>query len=158
MDVAGTDNLRAAVQAFAAANLNPPLLVAQGFADGALEDGADPDRHVLDAICPDRPDHMGEPLHDPERLAELGVAASVNPPHVPGSGDFPMQPAMDLIGQDRRALSCPWKTLAEAGAPVCFFSDWPVAVLPPLKGMEMALNRAPFSAETADERLSFDAT
>jgi hypothetical protein len=95
---------------------------------------------------------------DVPRLAELGVVASLNPPHVPGNSDFPMQPTMDLIGEAHWGLSYPWKTLADAGAPICFSSDWPVAVLPPLKGMEMALNRTPFSADTPDERIGFDAT
>lgn len=95
---------------------------------------------------------------DIPRIAGLGVVASLNPPHVPGSSDFPMQPTMDLIGGDNWPLAYPWKTLADAGAPVCFSSDWPVAVLPPLKGMDMALNRTPFTGDCPDERLGFDAT
>ncbi len=95
---------------------------------------------------------------DIARIPALGVVASLNPPHVPGHSDFPMQPTMDLIGKQHWTLSYPWKTLADAGAPVCFSSDWPVAVLSPLKGMEMALTRTPWSADEPDERLGFGAT
>jgi predicted amidohydrolase YtcJ len=54
-DVRGFDAMQAAVRAFAAQKPDETLLLAQGADYEILGTGTRLDRHVLDAICPDRP-------------------------------------------------------------------------------------------------------
>jgi predicted amidohydrolase YtcJ len=89
---------------------------------------------------------------DIPRLAELGVIGSIQPCHVPGALDFPLQPTLDVIGQNRWADAYLCRTLAEAGIRLAFATDWPVADVNPLRCIQSALTRQPF-AGCEDERL-----
>lgn len=100
-------------------------------------------------------------LIDPDdipRFSQLGVVASVQPVHLPGCADFPQEPTVTLIGKAEWPNSYLWRTLKDAGAPICFSSDWPIANLAPLKGIAAAITRTPWSAELSDERLGFEET
>ena len=90
---------------------------------------------------------------DIARLKDLGVVASIQPIHAPGASDFPLQPTMNKIGQDRWGDAYLHKSLAEAGVALAFASDWPVADLNPLRGIQSALQR-PVYEGASDERLS----
>lgn len=90
---------------------------------------------------------------DIARLKDLGVVASIQPIHAPGASDFPLQPTMNKIGQHRWGDAYLHKSLAEAGVPLAFASDWPVADLNPLRGIQSALQR-PVYEGASDERLS----
>lgn len=90
---------------------------------------------------------------DIARLGELGITASLQPPHPPAAMDFPMMPTMDRIGRARWRDAYLTRTLAEAGAPVAFASDWPVADVSVMRGLKAALVREPYDG-AADERLS----
>lgn len=94
---------------------------------------------------------------DIARLGALGITASLQPPHPPGAMDFPLQPTLEVIGRDRWRDSYLWRSLAEAGAPVAFASDWPVTDVSVLRGIGAALTRAPYEG-CADERLGLMAT
>ncbi|WP_296473663.1 amidohydrolase [Roseinatronobacter sp.] len=87
------------------------------------------------------------------RLKDLGVIASIQPIHAPGASDFPLQPTMNKIGQARWGDAYLQQSLAHAGVPLAFASDWPVADLNPLRGIQSALQR-PIYEGAADERLS----
>ncbi len=89
---------------------------------------------------------------DIPRLAHLGITASLQPPHPPGAMDFGLQPTLDIIGRDRWTDAYLWRTLAEAGAPLAFASDWPVADISVLRGIGAALTRLPYQG-CADERI-----
>ncbi|MCO6392865.1 amidohydrolase family protein [Aliihoeflea aestuarii] len=82
---------------------------------------------------------------DIPRFAELGVVASMQPPHPPGAMDFPVEPTASMIGRERWPWSYPWRTLKEAGALVSFSSDWPVADISVLRGIKAALTRKPWA-------------
>ncbi len=74
---------------------------------------------------------------DYPRFKELGVVASMQPYHVIDDGRW----AEGRIGAKRCARSYAYRSLLDAGAKLAFGSDWPVAPLDPLPGIDAAVNR-----------------
>lgn len=91
---------------------------------------------------------------DVPRFAELGVIASMQPPHPPGAMDFPLEPTVSRIGPARWPLSYAWWTLKNAGARVVFASDWPVAPIDPILGIQAAILRKPWAEGDPDQSFS----
>ncbi|RWE25667.1 MAG: amidohydrolase [Mesorhizobium sp.] len=91
---------------------------------------------------------------DVRRFAELGVVASMQPPHAPGAMDFPLQPTVARIGQARWPLSYAWRTLKKAGAHVVFASDWPVSPIDPIRAIQAAMTRKSWAETDPDQRFS----
>ncbi|MFD9902319.1 amidohydrolase [Mesorhizobium sp. NPDC059025] len=91
---------------------------------------------------------------DVPRFAELGVIASMQPPHPPGAMDFPLEPTVSRIGKERWPLSYAWRTLKDAGAHVVFASDWPVSPINPIRGVQAAVLRKPWAEGDPDQSLS----
>ncbi|MER9868126.1 amidohydrolase [Mesorhizobium sp. M0136] len=91
---------------------------------------------------------------DVPRFAELGVIASMQPPHPPGAMDFPLEPTLSRIGRERWPLSYAWRTLKQAGAHVVFASDWPVSRVDPILGIQAALLRKPWAEGDPDQSFS----
>ena len=89
---------------------------------------------------------------DIPRLGALGITASVQPPHAPGAMDFDMFPTLDVIGRNRWSDAYLCRTLAEAGAPLAFASDWPVTDISVLRGIHAALTRPTYEGGT-DQRV-----
>lgn len=119
--------------------------VLDGYAAARAANGARDSRHRIEHIeLIDRADIP--------RLAELGVVASIQPSHVPGALDFPLQPTLDKIGRRRWRDAFLCRSLAAAGARLAFASDWPVADINPMRGIAAALTRPVFE-DAADERL-----
>ena len=87
---------------------------------------------------------------DVPRFAELGVIASMQPPHPPGSG-FPLEPTVSRIGRARWPLSYAWRTMKNAGAHVVFASDWPVSPIDPMAGIQAAVTRKPWAETDPDQ-------
>ncbi|MFM6932228.1 MAG: amidohydrolase [Novosphingobium sp.] len=71
------------------------------------------------------------------RFAAQGVIASVQPYHAIDDGRW----AVRRIGEERLKTSFAFGSLVRSGAHVCMGSDWPVAPLDPLTGIEAAINR-----------------
>ena len=71
------------------------------------------------------------------RFAKQQVIASVQPYHAIDDGRW----AVRRIGPDRLETTYAFHALLENGARVCFGSDWPVAPLDPLTGLEAAVLR-----------------
>ena len=92
---------------------------------------------------------------DVPRFAELGVIASMQPPHPPGAMGFPLEPTLSRIGRHRWPLSYAWRTLKNAGARVVFSSDWSVASIDPIAGMQAAMLRKPWAEGMPDHSFSF---
>ena len=82
---------------------------------------------------------------DVPRFAALGVLASMQPPHPPGSMGLPLEPTVSRIGRHRWPLSYAWRTLKNAGARIVFASDWPVSPIDPIAGMQAAILRKPWA-------------
>lgn len=74
---------------------------------------------------------------DYPRFKQLGVIASMQPYHVIDDGRW----AEGRIGRTRCASSYAYRSLLDAGAKLAFGSDWPVAPLDPLPGVDAAVNR-----------------
>ncbi|MFO1176717.1 MAG: amidohydrolase [Paracoccaceae bacterium] len=92
---------------------------------------------------------------DVPRLGALGITASVQPVHAPGAMDFPLEPTIHTIGLERMKDGYLCRTLAEAGAPLAFASDWPVTDISVLRGLQAAMTRRPYDAPGAtDQRVS----
>ena len=91
---------------------------------------------------------------DVPRFQELGVIASMQPPHPPGCMDFPLEPTISRIGRKRWPLSYPWRTMKNSGAHVVFASDWPVARIDVLAGIQAAVTRKPWGPGLPDQRFT----
>ncbi len=72
------------------------------------------------------------------RFARLGVIASMQPYHAIDDGRW----AEKRIGRERARWSYAWRSMLDAGAPLAFGTDWPVAPLNPLLGVYAAVTRA----------------
>jgi predicted amidohydrolase YtcJ len=83
--------------------------------------------------------------NDIPRLASLGVIASMQPPHPPGSMGLPLEPTVSRMGRKRWPLSYAWRTIKNAGAHVVFASDWPVSPIDPIAGIQAAMVRKPWA-------------
>jgi predicted amidohydrolase YtcJ len=83
---------------------------------------------------------------DFRRFAELNVIASVQPFHAIDDGRW----AEGRIGKKRCASSYALRSLLDAGAKVAFGSDWAVAPLNPLLGIDAAVNRRTLDGKHPD--------
>jgi predicted amidohydrolase YtcJ len=75
---------------------------------------------------------------DFKRFGQLGIIASMQPYHAIDDGRW----AEKRIGQGRARSSYAWRLMLDAGAPLAFGTDWPVAPLNPLLGVYAAVTRA----------------
>jgi predicted amidohydrolase YtcJ len=91
---------------------------------------------------------------DIPRLGALGITASLQPSHPPGTMDFPLMPTLGIIGRNRWRDAYLWGTLVKAGAPLAFASDWPVTDVSVMRGLQAAMTREQYAEDCADERLS----
>jgi predicted amidohydrolase YtcJ len=80
--------------------------------------------------------HMRE--QDFARFGTLGIVASMQPYHAIDDGRW----AEKRLGHERARWSYAWRSMLEAGAPLAFGSDWPVAPLDPILGIYAAVTRA----------------
>ncbi len=93
---------------------------------------------------------------DLARLKPLGITASMQPVHPPGSAGLPLQPTTTIMGRDRWATAFPWRMIRDHDVPLCFGTDWPVSPLSPLYAIHCALTRLPWANDIADQRLTLD--
>ena len=97
---------------------------------------------------------------DIPRFKELAAVASMQPLHSPGVLSYPGHEMMALLGEWREPWTFAWRTLREAGARMCFASDWPVSPVDPLLSIQAAVTRTPFrpgqpeQAQTLDQSLA----
>ncbi len=122
-----------------------------GYAAARAAGGPRDARHRIEHI---------ELMHrdDIPRMAALGTVASVQPCHVPGALDFPAFPTLDMVGRNRWRDAFLTGTLAQAGIPLAFATDWPVADVNPLRCLKAALTRQPFAEDCAEERMGLMAS
>ena len=89
---------------------------------------------------------------DIARIAGLGIMASLQPPHPPGAMDFALA-GLNCLSRERWPDAYLWRSIVEQGAAVCFASDWPVADVSVLRGLQASQTRLPYGPDCADERL-----
>jgi len=70
-------------------------------------------------------------------MARQDVIASVQPWHAADDGRW----AVKRIGEERLLRTYAFHSLLEAGVATCFGSDWPVAPLDPMTGIDAAVQR-----------------
>ncbi|MDX8477594.1 amidohydrolase [Mesorhizobium sp. VK24D] len=121
--------------------------VLDGYQAAAKKNGRRDSRHRIEHIEVTTPS-------DVPRFAELGVIASMQPPHPPGAMNFPLEPTISRIGRDKWPLSYAWRTLKNAGARVVFASDWPVSPVDPILGIQAAVMRKPWAEGLPDQSFS----
>jgi predicted amidohydrolase YtcJ len=80
------------------------------------------------------------------RHAPLGVIASVQPYHAIDDGRF----VEKRIGRLRCASTYAFRTFLLSGVRMAFGSDWPVAPLDPILGLDAAVNRATLDGKNPD--------
>jgi predicted amidohydrolase YtcJ len=71
------------------------------------------------------------------RMAEMGVVASVQPFHAIDDGRW----AEPKIGAERARTTYAFRSFLDAGAPMAFGTDWPVAPLEPMRTVYAAVTR-----------------
>ena len=91
---------------------------------------------------------------DIPRFAQLGVIASMQPPHPPGNHGLPLEPYLSRKGRARWPLAFAWKALREAGARLVFGTDWPVSDIDPLWSIQSAMTRGRWADDLPDNRQS----
>jgi predicted amidohydrolase YtcJ len=109
------------------------------FAEASKKNGARDRRFRIEHVQHLRPQEY-------RRFAELGVIASMQPYHAIDDGRW----AEGRIGKKRCASSYAFRSLLDAGAKVAFGSDWSVAPLNPLLGIDAAVNRRTLDGKNPD--------
>jgi predicted amidohydrolase YtcJ len=122
-------------------------IAVHAIGDGARKNGKRDSRHRIEHI-------EVTTAKDIPRFAKLGVVASMQPPHPPGTMGFPLEPTVSRIGREKWPFAYPWRTLMEAGAHVVFASDWPVAPIDPILGLQAAVTRKVWAEGNPDQRFS----
>ena len=112
--------------------------VLDGFEAARRANGPRDSRHRIEHIEVLHPDDL-------PRFAELGVVASMQPSHPPLALDFPLTPWTEKVGAARWPWSFPTRYLRDAGVPIAFASDWPVADINPMRNIWAAVNRKPWA-------------
>ncbi len=77
------------------------------------------------------------------RMAELGVIASVQPYHAIDDGRW----AERKIGPERAKTTYAFRSFLDAGVPLAFGTDWPVAPLDPMRSIYAAVTRRTLDGE-----------
>lgn len=78
------------------------------------------------------------------RFARLGVIASMQPLHKADDGRY----AEEAIGPERAKTSYAYRALLDAGARLCFGSDWPVVTVDPFAGIAAAVTARTLDGQT----------
>lgn len=118
-------------------------LALDGYEAAAKANGPRDRRHRVEHVEMLHPDDLG-------RFAELGVVASMQPPHAPLREDE----TTVGIGPDRAGMAYAWRTIADTGAVVSFSSDWPIVPVSPLAGIQAAMTRQNWVEGGPDQRLT----
>lgn len=93
---------------------------------------------------------------DLDRLKPLGITASMQPVHPPGSAGLPLEPTTTIMGRSRWKTAFPWAMIRDRNVPLAFGTDWPVSPLSPLYAIHCALTRTPWDTDMPDQRISLD--
>jgi hypothetical protein len=122
-------------------------IVLDGYEAALRANGRRDSRHRVEHV---------ELIHpaDIPRFQELGVIASMQPPHPPGCHGLPLEPYLSRIGEARWQYAFAWKALREAGARLVFGTDWPVSDIDPMWSIQSAMTRGRWNEQMPDNRQS----
>ncbi|HWJ08764.1 MAG TPA: amidohydrolase family protein [Nocardioides sp.] len=82
---------------------------------------------------------------DLPRFAELGVVACMQPRHASPEIAGPGHAWAEAVGEQRWHQAWPLRSLRDHGAVLAFSSDWNVAEMEPMVGIQCAVTRAPLA-------------
>jgi predicted amidohydrolase YtcJ len=120
-----------------------------GYEAARKANGPRDSRHRIEHIDTITPEDLA-------RLEPLGIVASMQPVHPPGSAGLPLEPTTTIMGRARWATAFPWRMIRDRGVPLAFGTDWPVSPISPLYAIHCALTRKTWSDDMPDQRLSLD--
>lgn len=120
-----------------------------GYEAAAKANGTRDSRHRVEHIDTITPEDL-------DRLKPLGIVASMQPVHPPGSAGLPLEPTTTIMGRNRWATAFPWRMIRDRKVPLAFGTDWPVSPLSPLYAMHCALVRTPWDTDMPDQRISLE--
>ncbi|UWR32946.1 amidohydrolase [Sulfitobacter sp. W027] len=120
-----------------------------GYEAAQKKNGKRDSRHRIEHI-----DTITSP--DLDRLKPLGIVASMQPVHPPGSAGLPLEPTTTIMGRGRWDTAFPWRMIRDRDIPLAFGTDWPVSPLSPLYAIHCALARKPWGPDTPDQRISLE--
>ena len=120
-----------------------------GYEAAHRANGPRDSRHRIEHIDTITPEDLA-------RLAPLGIVASMQPVHPPGSAGLPLEPTTTIMGRARWGTAFPWRMIRDRGVPLAFGTDWPVSPISPLHAIHCALTRKPWADDMPDQRLSLD--
>lgn len=120
-------------------------IVLDGYEAAQKANGKRDSRHRIEHIEVVHPDDIG-------RFRELGVVASMQPPHPPGCHGLPLEPTVSRIGRTRWPYAYAWRTLRNSGARLVFATDWPVSEIDPVRSVQSALTRKTWADDVPDQR------
>jgi predicted amidohydrolase YtcJ len=122
-------------------------MVLDGYAEAARVNGKRDSRHRVEHI-------EVVSAADIPRFADMGVIASMQPPHPPGNHGMPLEPTVSRIGTAKWPLAYAWNTLRNAGARLVFATDWPVSDINPLSSIQSAITRKKWRDDLPDQSQS----
>ncbi len=122
-------------------------IVLDGYEAAQKANGARDSRHRIEHIEVYHPDDL-------PRFAELGVIASMQPQHPPGTLGLPLEPGISAIGRARWPYAYAWRDIVDTGTAYCFSSDWPIVAVEPLIGLQATQIRTPWADDMPDQRVS----
>jgi predicted amidohydrolase YtcJ len=121
--------------------------VLDGFEAAQKANGRRDSRHRIEHIEVISP-------QDLPRFAELGVVASMQPPHAPNGGHFSPDPGVgDILYPDQLSHHFQWRGMKETGAHLVFSTDWPVIPIDVMRVIRTAVSAGPIWTESPDPRL-----
>lgn len=120
-----------------------------GYEAARRENGPRDSRHRIEHIDTITPEDLA-------RLAPLGIVASMQPVHPPGSAGLPLEPTTTIMGRARWGTAFPWRMIRDRGVPLAFGTDWPVSPISPLYAIHCALTRKPWADDMPDQCLGLD--
>ena len=120
-----------------------------GYEAAARANGPRDARHRIEHIDTITPEGL-------DRLKPLGIVASMQPVHPPGSAGLPLEPTTTIMGRKRWATAFPWRMIRDRDVPLAFGTDWPVSPLSPLYAIHCALTRTPWADDMPDQRITLD--
>ena len=124
-------------------------IVLDGYEAALKANGTRDSRHRVEHVEVIHPD-------DIPRFAELGVIASMQPPHPPGNHGLPLEPYLSRIGEPAGTMPSPGKLCARQVRGWSFATDWPVSDIDPLWSLQSAMTRPMWKAGLPDNRQSLD--
>jgi hypothetical protein len=121
-------------------------LTLDGYAHAQHKNGPRDSRHRIEHI---------ELVHvsDLPRFKQLGVIASMQPLHLPGTEDHLWRLR---AGKGRSHRSFAWQSLREAGVRLVFGSDWPIVQPGLLPALQTALSRKTWQPGDPEQRQSLE--